>query len=42
MRMTTFDFFLVRLTQAVSGTDKELFTKEEREKFAISYCDKWN
>ena len=26
----------------MSGTDKELFTKEEREKFAMFYCDKWD
>ena len=29
--MTTIESILDRLTQAVSGTDKELFTKEERE-----------
>ena len=42
MRMTTIESILNRLTRAVSGTDKELFTDEEREKFAMFYCDKWD
>jgi hypothetical protein len=33
---------LNRLTDAVSGTDKELYTKEELTKFATFYLDKWD
>ncbi|MDO4497930.1 MAG: hypothetical protein Q4B58_08920 [Bacteroidales bacterium] len=40
--MTTIDSILSRLTQAVSGTDKELFTEEELTKFATFYLDKWD
>lgn len=40
--MTTITSILERLTQAVSGTDIELFTEEERNKFADFYQDKWD
>ena len=40
--MTTLESILSRLTEAVSGTDKELFTEEERNKFANFYLDKWD
>ena len=33
--MTTIESILTRLTKAVSGTDKELYTEEELTKFAI-------
>ena len=32
--MTTIESILTRLTNAVSGTDKELYTEEELTKFA--------
>ena len=40
--MTTIKSILDRLTTAVIGTDIELFTEEERTKFAIFYLDKWD
>ncbi len=40
--MTTIQSILNRLTEAVSGTDKELYTKQELIKFAESYLDKWD
>ena len=40
--MTTIKSILDRLTTAVSGTDIELFTEEERTKFATFYLDKWD
>lgn len=40
--MTTIDSILSRLTRAVSGTEKELFTESELHKFAEFYCDKWD
>ena len=40
--MTTLESILSRLTEAVSGTDKQLFTEEERNKFANFYLDKWD
>ncbi len=33
---------LERLTKATNGTDKELYTEEERDKFAEFYVDKWD
>lgn len=33
---------LERLTKATNGTDKELYTEEERDKFAEFYADKWD
>ena len=33
---------LSRLTQAVSGTDKELFSEQELNQFASFYLDKWD
>ena len=40
--MTTMKSILCRLTQAVSGTDKELFSEQELNKFASFYLDKWD
>ena len=40
--MTTIESILTRLTKAVSGTDKELYTEEELTKFATFYLDKWD
>ena len=40
--MTTIESILTRLTNAVSGTDKELYTEEELTKFATFYLDKWD
>ena len=40
--MTTMKSILSRLTQAVSGTDKELFSEQELNKFASFYHDKWD
>ena len=31
-----------KLTEAVSGTDKALYTDAERAKFAAFYADKWD
>ena len=38
----TMKSILSRLTQAVSGTDKELFSEQELNKFASFYLDKWD
>ncbi len=40
--MTTMKLILSRLTQAVSGTDKELFSEQELNQFASFYLDKWD
>lgn len=40
--MTTIQSILHRLTEAVSGTEKELYTKVELNKFASFYLDKWD
>lgn len=40
--MTTIQSILSRLTEAVSGTDKELYTEDELNKFATFYLDKWD
>ena len=40
--MTTIQSILYRLTEAVSGTDKELYTEDELNKFASFYLDKWD
>mgnify|MGYP000845751568 FL=1 len=40
--MTTMKSILSRLTQAVSGTDKELFNEKELNQFASFYLDKWD
>lgn len=40
--MTTITSILSRLTEAVSGTDRELYTEEELNKFATFYLDKWD
>ncbi len=40
--MTTIQSILTRLTMAVGGTDKELYTEDELNKFATFYLDKWN
>ena len=40
--MTTRESILSRLTKGVSGTDQELFSKDELSKFADFYRDKWN
>lgn len=40
--MTTIESILTRLTNAVSGTDKELYTEEELTKCATFYLDKWD
>lgn len=38
--MTTIQSILSRLTEAVSGTDKELYTEDKLNKFATFYLDK--
>ena len=40
--MTTIQSILSRLTEAVSGTDKQLFNEQELNKFATFYLDKWD
>ena len=40
--MTTIQSILTRLTQAVGGTEKELYTEDELNKFATFYLDKWD
>ena len=40
--MTTMKSILSRLTQAVSGTDKVLFSEQELNQFASFYLDKWD
>ena len=40
--MTTIQSILSRLTEVVSGTDKELYTEDELNKFATFYIDKWD
>ena len=40
--MTTIQSILSRLTEAVNGTDKELYTEDELNKFATFYLDKWD
>lgn len=40
--MTTIQSILSRLTEVVSGTDKELYTEDELNKFATFYLDKWD
>ena len=40
--MTTIQSLLSRLTEAVSGTDKELYTEDKLNKFATFYLDKWD
>ena len=40
--MTTIQSILSRLTNAVSGTDKELYTEQELNQFAEFYLDKWD
>lgn len=40
--MTTVTSILNKLTKAVRGTDKELYTEEELKKFASFYLDKWD
>ena len=40
--MTTMKSILSRLTQAVNGTDKELFNEQELNQFASFYLDKWD
>ena len=40
--MTTIQSILYRLTEVVSGTDKELYTEDELNKFASFYLDKWD
>ena len=40
--MTTIQSILSRLTEAVSGTDKQLFNEQELKKFATFYLDKWD
>ena len=40
--MTTIQSNLSRLTEVVSGTDKELYTEDELNKFATFYLDKWD
>ena len=40
--MTTIQSILYRLTEAVSGTCKELYTEDELNKFASIYLDKWD
>ena len=38
----TMKSILSRLTQAVSGTDKEHFSEQELNQFASFYLDKWD
>ena len=40
--MTTLQSILNRLTAAVSGTDRELYTEMELAQFARFYLDKWD
>lgn len=40
--MITIQSILSRLTEVVSGTDKELYTEDELNKFATFYLDKWD
>ena len=40
--MITIKSILRRLTMAVGGTDKELYTTEELNKFVVFYLDKWD
>lgn len=40
--MTTIQSILSRLTEVVSGTDKELYTEDELNKFATFYLGKWD
>lgn len=40
--MTTLESILSRLTEAVSGTEKELYTESELLQFAGFYLDKWD
>lgn len=40
--MTDRNSILSRLTKAVSGTEKELFSDKELDKFAAFYIDKWD
>ena len=40
--MTTIQSILSRLTNAVSGTDKELYTEQELNEFVEFYLDKWD
>lgn len=40
--MTTKISILTRLTEAVSGTDKVLYSENELNNFASFYCDKWD
>lgn len=40
--MTTIQSILSRLTKAVSGTEKMLYTEPELNKFAEFYLDKWD
>ena len=40
--MTSIQSILSRLTEVVSGTDKELYTEDELNKFATFYLDKWD
>lgn len=40
--MTDRNSILSRLTEAVSGTEKELFSDKELDKFAVFYIDKWD
>lgn len=40
--MTTIQSILSRLTEVVSGTDKELYTEDKLNKFATFYLDKWD
>lgn len=40
--MTIIQSILSRLTEAVNGTDKELYTEDELNKFATFYLDKWD
>ncbi len=40
--MTDIQSILSRLTETVSGTDRELFSEEDRNRFASFYLDKWD
>lgn len=40
--MITIQSILSRLTKAVSGTEKMLYTEPELNKFAEFYLDKWD
>ena len=39
---TTITSILSRLSNAVSGTEKELYTEQELNNFAAFYLDKWD